>query len=114
MYVTEFTDDFTRMKEIFMIKSNDHAVDFLHLFGQTMTVPLDSASNTSGQTRERRAPQVLSKSFATTPASPWSSQRPRLRNKLECRKETDVRSLLSQGAYSRTGTSPKHVGRNVF
>ena len=53
---------------------------------------------------------MLSEGFATTPASPWSSHRPRLHNKLKCRNGTDVPSLPSQGAYSRTASSPQICG----
>ncbi len=40
LYVAKFTDDFTRMKEIFLLKSKAEAVDSLHLCNNTVAVPL--------------------------------------------------------------------------
>ena len=39
-YVSKFTDDFSRMKEIFLLKSKNEAVDSLHLYNKTVAVPL--------------------------------------------------------------------------
>ena len=40
VYFSTFTDDFTRMKEIFLLKSKDQAVDSLCLYTQTVAIPL--------------------------------------------------------------------------
>ena len=110
VYVSMFTDDF-RMKGIFLLKSKDQAVDSLRLYSQIVAAPLglriQRVRTDKGQPSEQSTPQVFYKGFEIIPASPWISQRLRLHNKLECRKETDVRSLPSQGAYSRTAISSK-------
>ena len=39
-YVSKFTDGFSRMKEIFLLKSKAEAVNSLHLYNMTVAVPL--------------------------------------------------------------------------
>ena len=39
-YVSKFTVDFSRMNEIFLLKSKTEAVDTLHLYNMTVAVPL--------------------------------------------------------------------------
>ena len=38
--VSKFTDDFSRMNEIFLLKSKTEAVDTIHLYNMTVAVPL--------------------------------------------------------------------------
>lgn len=40
LYVAKFTDYYTRMKNIFLLKSKAEAVESLHLYNQTVVVPL--------------------------------------------------------------------------
>ena len=40
LYVSKFTDHFSRMKEIFLLKTKADAVDSLHLYNKTVSVPL--------------------------------------------------------------------------
>lgn len=39
-YVAKFTDDYTRIKDIFLHKSKAKAIDSLHLYNKNVAVPL--------------------------------------------------------------------------
>ncbi|CAN0392552.1 unnamed protein product [Laminaria digitata] len=90
-YVAKFTDDYSRMKEIFLLETKQEAAE--SIISTIWRSPLlwAYASNDCGPTREASASPSSAGSSASTLESPWSTrQRPRP-NRTECRNGLDRR-----------------------
>ena len=68
-YISKFTDDFSRMKEIFPLKSKTEGIESLHLFNMTVAVKLGLRIQ---HLRGDKGGEYISKEFkrlcVTTPA----------------------------------------------